>query len=181
MVTSLVFRISVIFLLICYQWNIYCLRLSTIWLRGTSNTQFKMELNAYEKDEVISNNNVISERDMYIRRITKTLPFIAALVVQPTLASALISLNTQSNKNENHLRIPLMKYDGVYLMNYTVNGNNYRGIVDTGSPFLIVPSVNTRIWGFTDKDSKFYADSGLSKTTEIFGGMCMYVYIFVYK
>lgn len=55
-------------------------------------------------------------------------------------------------------------------MNYTVNGNQYRGIVDTGSPFLIVPSVNTRIWGFTSPTSPPYIDSGLSKTTEIFGG-----------
>lgn len=68
------------------------------------------------------------------------------------------------------LRIPLEKYDGVFCMNYTVNGNQYRGIVDTGSPFLIVPSVNTRIWGSTSSTSVPYIDSGLPKTTEIFGG-----------
>ena len=80
------------------------------------------------------------------------------------------TLSSASARWDDTLTIPLTKYDGVFCMNYTVNGNQYRGIVDTGSPFLIVPSVNTRIWGYTKQDSVPYIDSGLSKTTEIFGG-----------
>ena len=43
--------------------------------------------------------------------------------------------------------IPLEKYDGLYLLNFTVSGNTFRGIVDTGSPFVLVPSICSRLWG----------------------------------
>jgi len=43
--------------------------------------------------------------------------------------------------------IPLEKFDGLYLLNFTVGGNTFRGIVDTGSPFVLVPSICSRLWG----------------------------------
>jgi hypothetical protein len=91
------------------------------------------------------------------------------------LCTALIGTETALTREadarfDDTLQIPLFKFDGIFCMNYTVNGNQYRGIVDTGSPFLIVPSVNTRIWGYTSPTSPPYIDSGLTKTTEIFGG-----------
>jgi len=41
--------------------------------------------------------------------------------------------------------------------------------VDTGSPFLIVPSVCSRAWGCAPRDT-VYQTAGLEDTTEIFGG-----------
>lgn len=107
------------------------------------------------------------------RRYSQTLAKLVSVVLTPYVAA--IGLNAKfvqpaAAQDNGRLVIPLSTYDGVYCMNYTVNGNQYRGIVDTGSPFLIVPSVDTTIWGYTKKDSPPYTDSGLSMTTEIFGG-----------
>lgn len=45
------------------------------------------------------------------------------------------------------LVIPLDKIDGIYYVKYVIGGALFRAIVDTGSPFLIVPSICTRQWG----------------------------------
>lgn len=66
--------------------------------------------------------------------------------------------------------IPLEEYDSVYCVNYTVNGGvMYRAIVDSGSPFLIVPTVCTRQWGCAPKHPPF-ALAGYPPTIEVFGG-----------
>ena len=113
--------------------------------------------------------DITSERRRYSQSISKVLG-LAVLPYFAMIASQKTGVSTASARGDAPLRIPLFTYDGVFCMNYTVNGNHYRGIVDTGSPFLIVPSVNTTIWGSTGGTSPPYIDSGLSKTTEIFGG-----------
>jgi hypothetical protein len=45
------------------------------------------------------------------------------------------------------LVLPLDSFEDVYTVNYTVNGVVFRAIVDTGSPFIIIPSVCTKQWG----------------------------------
>ena len=49
------------------------------------------------------------------------------------------------------VRLPLYKFDGVLCTTYDLNGENMRAIVDTGSPFLVVPSVCTEAWGCLSK------------------------------
>lgn len=127
------------------------------------------------KPEVLCNDDIssvliTSERKQFSQTVarligTVLLPYIAEAGFKKSFLPAVAAAN-----DGKLLRIPLSKYDGVFCMNYTVNGNQYRGIVDTGSPFLIVPSVDTTIWGFTAKNAPPYLDSGLSMTTEIFGG-----------
>ena len=110
-----------------------------------------------------------SDRQKFSLALSKMVK--SALIYGTAIASTEATFTSKSAARwDDILRIPLQKYDGVFCMNYTVNGNQYRGIVDTGSPFLIVPSVNTRIWGSTSSTSVPYIDSGLPKTTEIFGG-----------
>jgi hypothetical protein len=110
-----------------------------------------------------------SDRQKFSLALSKIVK--SALIYGTAIASTEANFISKSAARwDDILRIPLQKYDGVFCMNYTVNGNQYRGIVDTGSPFLIVPSVNTRIWGSTSSTSVPYIESGLPKTTEIFGG-----------
>lgn len=49
--------------------------------------------------------------------------------------------------NVAELELPLDSFEDVFTVNYTVNGVVFRAIVDTGSPFIIIPSVCTRTWG----------------------------------
>jgi hypothetical protein len=124
--------------------------------------------------EVLSHH---SDRYRFLNAMTK----LTAVVLSPHIASIVITqpaeaaapgtdLTLFQQRARDDIKIPLTTYDGVLCVTYCVNNNQYRAIADTGSPFLIVPSVDTRTWGYTSKDSKPYLESGLSKTTEIFGG-----------
>jgi len=76
-----------------------------------------------------------------------------------------------SNFRNRMTYIPLLPYDGVYCANYIVNGDQYTGIVDTGSPFLIVPSICTTQWGCqTPENVVRIRNSTYSHTIEIYGG-----------
>lgn len=141
-----------------------------------SNSWFGLE----SHHRVCHSHNVVEDDYVYpvnTVRCGDSLPLLITKFAKLALLSSAVvaggqsaTISAASARWDDTLTIPLTKYDGVFCMNYTVNGNLYRGIVDTGSPFLIVPSVNTRIWGYTKPDSVPYIDSGLSKTTEIFGG-----------
>lgn len=73
----------------------------------------------------------------------------------------------------NTLEMPMSNYDGLFCINFTVdaNRNSYRAIVDTGSPFLIVPSVCSYEWGCVrPKADPKIADLPVIQTVESFGG-----------
>ena len=53
------------------------------------------------------------------------------------------------------LILPLIEFDGVWTVNYTIGAVLFRAIVDTGSPFLIVPSVCSRSWGGCSQTGRF--------------------------
>ena len=53
------------------------------------------------------------------------------------------------------LILPLIEFDGVWTVNYTIGAVMFRAIVDTGSPFLIVPSVCSRSWGGCSQTGRF--------------------------
>jgi hypothetical protein len=118
-----------------------------------------------------------SDRYRFLHAMTK----LTAVVLSPHIASIVLTVPAEAaapvtnlalfqQRARDDIKIPLTTYDGVLCVTYCVNNNQYRAIVDTGSPFLIVPSVDTRTWGYTSKDSESFLESGLSKTTEIFGG-----------
>lgn len=127
-------------------------------ISGYSNS-FSLKRIAPLKDHKFYSTDIKTDRQRSLQTFSKLLstvflPLIASTSLRPVLAS-------QLPQKDDILSIPLSKYDGVYCMNYTVNSNQYRGIIDTGSPFLIVPSVNTRIWGYTKKESPPYLESGI--------------------
>eukprot|EP01036_Dinobryon_divergens_P029743 gene29743-38883_t len=69
------------------------------------------------------------------------------------------------------ITVPLTVIDGAYYANYTICGDIFRGIVDTGSPFLIVPSICTKFWGCrTAANSARVRDTSYTHTVEIYGG-----------
>lgn len=53
-----------------------------------------------------------------------------------------------------------------------MNGIMFRAIVDTGSPFLLVPTICTRLYGCPPKNSSNsqYESTDLDDTVEIYGG-----------
>lgn len=94
--------------------------------------------------------------------------------VQATVATAL-SFSTSSSAftlrgpYAPQLSVPLERFDGLFTLNFTVDNDRrpYRAIVDTGSPFLMIPSVCSRDWGCVDRA---YRETGLAQTVESFGG-----------
>ena len=72
---------------------------------------------------------------------------------------------------EYSVKLPLYKYDGVYCTEYDISGVRMQAIVDTGSPFLVVPSLCSTEWGCLAKSrQEIFTDAYLEDTTEIFGG-----------
>ena len=71
--------------------------------------------------------------------------------------------------NDERVDIPLYIKDGIFYANYSINGNHFRGIIDTGSPFLIVPSVCTKQWGCFNNTIDLH-NSSYSHTVEVYGG-----------
>ena len=89
--------------------------------------------------------------------------------------NAKIAQAETSSTNNNEVSYPLEMLDGVLCVNYTLSQDSsrpLRAIVDTGSPFLIIPTVCTRTWGCPSSEElgKLNFDSGFSDTTEIYGG-----------
>ena len=88
-----------------------------------------------------------------------------------TLAILSSQIRLQEVFPNNLITVPLTAIDGAYYANYTVGGDVFRGIVDTGSPFLIVPSVCTKLWGCrTLANSARVRDTTYTHTVEVYGG-----------
>jgi hypothetical protein len=79
-----------------------------------------------------------------------------------------------ANVGSTDLHLPMEWYDNVLCARFRINGTQVRAIVDTGSPFLVVPTVCTREWGCltTSTVSGIIENSTpqLEDTIEIFGG-----------
>lgn len=113
-----------------------------------------------------------------VRSRSQYLAKFAAQVAAVTAGtSALKPAAAKAEANE-YIDIPLEWFDGTLCMRYEVSNPTadqplnkaiYRGIVDTGSPFLIVPSVFSREWGGNPSPIQ-YIQSGFEPTVEIFGG-----------
>ena len=77
----------------------------------------------------------------------------------------------QADFSNSFITIPLTQLDGAYYANYTICDDTFRGIVDTGSPFLIVPSICTKFWGCrTAANSARARDTSYTHTVEVYGG-----------
>ena len=100
----------------------------------TSNHRDSLYCRSPESSDNISPVVITSERIRY----SQTLAKVASVLLTPFVATVGLKFVSPARAQVvENLVIPLSTYDGVYCMNYTVNGNQYRGIVDTGSPFQI--------------------------------------------
>ena len=79
---------------------------------------------------------------------------------------------TTTTTLESSIIIPMFEIESIYYINYTINGIMFRAIVDTGSPFLLVPTICTRLYGCPPKNSNNsqYESTALDDTVEIYGG-----------
>lgn len=100
------------------------------------------------------------------RRISST-----QIISMFSLAIISNQIRAQEVFSNNLITVPLTAIDGAYYANYTVGGDVFRGIVDTGSPFLIVPSICTKLWGCrTLANSARVRDTTYTHTVEVYGG-----------
>ena len=94
-----------------------------------------------------------------------------------TLGVAMLGIQSAAavSPDNNDVHFPLEYLDGVITTNYSLSqdgaAKGVRAIVDTGSPFLIVPTVCTRLWGCPSRQElSALRSSGLEDTVEVFGG-----------
>lgn len=91
-------------------------------------------------------------------------------------SSSLIKRSYESSATtttlESSITIPMFEIESIYYINYTINGIMFRAIVDTGSPFLLVPTICTRLYGCPPRNSSNsqYESTALDDTVEIYGG-----------
>ena len=86
--------------------------------------------------------------------------------------SPAIDTSAMTTTLESSIIIPMFEIESIYYINYTMNGIMFRAIVDTGSPFLLVPTICTRLYGCPPKNSSNsqYESTDLDDTVEIYGG-----------
>jgi hypothetical protein len=107
----------------------------------------------------------------------------------PAMCYSTIPSNMNNNKSPTQIVVRLEYIDNVYCMKYVIYNDNYRynvmesdkgtaatssrytiyrAIVDTGSPFLIVPSICTYMWGKGCLNN--YKSVGFDDSTINYGG-----------
>lgn len=95
----------------------------------------------------------------------------AAVSIFPLIAVANAHFFSETAE---HVNIQLEAYDSLLCLNFTVDANHgpFRAIVDTGSPFLIVPRVCSNEWGCDKSGGESYKIAVLPtiSTVETFGG-----------
>ena len=86
--------------------------------------------------------------------------------------SPAIDISAMTTTLESSIIIPMFEIESIYYINYTMNGIMFRAIVDTGSPFLLVPTICTQLYGCPPKNSSNsqYESTDLDDTVEIYGG-----------
>lgn len=95
----------------------------------------------------------------------------------PLVSKAAETRNSVIQRFGYQLEIPMSLYDNCWCLNYTVDGGNFRAIVDTGSPFILVPSICSRAWGCfppMPTITTTIESTLLSDTIETFGGQDYY-------
>ena len=104
-----------------------------------------------------------STTTLIAKLITSTAVATTTANVRTVLATTGLSPPSSSELSESDdkqlpqedLILPLTEFDGVWTVNYTIGAVMFRAIVDTGSPFLIVPSVCSRSWGGCSQTGRF--------------------------
>lgn len=77
------------------------------------------------------------------------------LILQKLMMLLLIPLKSYADDNNDLIvTIPLEKKEGLFLLNYTVGENTFRAILDTGSPFVLAPSICSNMWGCEEEKGK---------------------------
>ena len=104
------------------------------------------------------------ERDIEQNRRSLIMTFITSALVVPNLPQPAIA-------SPQAITVPLSLIGGAYLINYRVDSALFRAVLDTGSPFLMIPgscSQNTRAKSGCYKQQG--TPSGLTTTLEQFDG-----------
>ena len=122
----------------------------------------------YSFDHKDSNAGVTT-KSAYIKSLNqiaqRLIPLLPLLQVSSAYARKVIMISDDNDA----IVIPLDKIDSLYIMNYTINESTYRAIVDTGSPFILAPSICSKQWG-CEQEKGLYVNSDLDSTIEVFGG-----------
>ena len=114
------------------------------------------------------NTNVgLTTKSAYVKLLNQITQRLLPLLPLLQLSSA-YARNKISDDND-AIILPLEKIYSLYIMNYTINENTYRAIVDTGSPFILAPSICSKQWG-CEQEKGLYVYSDLDSTIEVFGG-----------
>ena len=102
----------------------------------------------------------------------QSLATVASTLFTPLAASS-VSAGSYSDTTA-QLNITLEPFDNLLCLNFTVDASHgpFRAIVDTGSPFFIVPRVCSAEWGCDPYRGEGYKEAALSSltTVESFGG-----------
>ena len=127
------------------------------------------------KSNVRSSNSRVTS--MLKRNILRGVSFFASsMLSKPCIASSNDVIDIEKVKTlDKELIIPLEWFDNVLCARFTIKDKEVRGIVDTGSPFITVPTVCTGLWGClgTNIVNEINADVALPQledTVEVFGG-----------
>ena len=154
---------------------IFDMSVSFRWSGGRpprGSAQFSLP-EANEVPEYTSEHDAIrSLRDRSKYLSLNTLSAITSLAL-PLLcsASSVAAATAPAARIDDFIVLPMQPYDGVFTVNYTINDVSFRAIVDSGSPFLIVPSVCSKMWGGCSQRGRFdLLPTDLEDTIEIFGG-----------
>mmetsp|Transcript_30993 Transcript_30993/g.74570 ORF Transcript_30993/g.74570 Transcript_30993/m.74570 type:complete len:476 (+) Transcript_30993:77-1504(+) len=95
----------------------------------------------------------------------------AAALVAPASAKAMDGMLSNQAQGHTTIMVPLEFCGDAYTLSYQVGGTNFRAVLDTGSPFLMIPgscSANTRSKSGCYQEQG--SPSGLEGTIEIFDG-----------
>lgn len=94
---------------------------------------------------------------------------------RPPSSGAAAATAGREKEKEQRVTIPLEYTGEAYVAYYRVDGYLFRGVVDTGSPFLMVPGncdERTKArWGCYRNDGRIGVPSGLDDTYEMFDGV----------
>lgn len=97
------------------------------------------------------------------------------IVYASTSTTKPMSLEAIESLDKEDVVFPLEMLDGVLCMNYTISRDSQhplRAIVDTASPFIIIPTICTQTWGCLSQPelSTLQVTSNFTDTVEIYGG-----------
>lgn len=148
--------------------TLYLFRFCFTYLTSFNQYIIQKNINKYRKNHYLLSINTPYEEVLKLKYA------LSHVINSLTIYSLNKLSNQEKNKLPDTLYISLEEKDSIYYINYSINNNMFRAIVDTGSPFLLAPSICTRTWGGcynnNNKQNELFQSTLLEDTTEIYGG-----------